>query len=134
MKRFGELLLRGIFLRCPVCGRGKLFRRVFVMYEECPVCHFHYEREAGYFSSAMAIDLIISELIVTAIILPLAANRSIPILPILLWTLPLAFILPVAFYRHSRGLWMSMDHYLHPVTGRPFPHQPDLPAEPPAEP
>jgi uncharacterized protein (DUF983 family) len=131
MGRFGELLLRGLTLHCPVCGRGKLFRSVFKMNDECPVCHFYYERESGYFSSAMAIDLVVSELIVTAVILPLAANRSIPILPILLWTLPLAFILPVAFWWHSRGLWMSIDHYLHPVTGRPFSHLPDQPTEPP---
>jgi uncharacterized protein (DUF983 family) len=121
MGRLTELFTRGILLRCPVCGRGPLFRSLFSMNKECPNCHYHYEREIGYFSSAMAIDLIISELIVTAIIVPLAANRDIPILPILLWTLPLAFILPVAFWWHSRALWMSMDHYLHPITGRYVP-------------
>jgi hypothetical protein len=99
------------------------------MYDECPVCHFHYEREVGYFSSAMAIDLVISEVIVTAIILPLAVDRSIPIMSILIWTLPLAFLLPVMFWWHSRGLWMSMDHFLHPVRGRPRPVES---GEPPA--
>lgn len=123
MVTFSEQLRRGIFLRCPVCGKGKLFRSAFSMHKQCPVCHFTYEREEGYFTSAIAIDLVISELIVTAIALPLAANPSIPIITALLWCIPLATLLPIIFYRHSRGLWMSMDHFLHPAQGSGFAHQ-----------
>jgi uncharacterized protein (DUF983 family) len=127
MATFSELLRRGIFLRCPVCSKGKLFRSAFGMHQQCPVCHFTYEREEGYFTSAIAIDLVVSELIVTAIALPLAANPSIPITLALLWCVPLAILLPVFFYRHSRSLWMSMDHFLHPVLGSGFSQQPRLP-------
>jgi uncharacterized protein (DUF983 family) len=123
MTTFSELLRRGIFLRCPVCGKGKLFRSAFGMHKQCPVCHFTYEREEGYFTSAIAIDLVVSELIVTAIALPLAANPTIPIIQALLWCIPLAILLPVIFYRHSRSLWMSMDHFLHPALGGGFAHQ-----------
>jgi len=124
MATFSELLTRGIFLRCPVCGKGKLFRSAFGMHKQCPVCHFTYEREEGYFTSAIAIDLVVSELIVTAIALPLAANPHIPIVLALVWCVPLAVLLPIIFYRHSRGLWMSMDHFLHPALGSGFSHQP----------
>jgi uncharacterized protein (DUF983 family) len=108
-------LKRGLLLRCPVCGQGHLFSGVFKMYEYCPVCDFHFEREEGYFSSAMAINLIISELAITAFAIPLAANQAIPILTILLWGAPLPILLPLLLFRHSRSLWMAMDHYLHPV-------------------
>jgi len=124
MPTFFELLTRGIFLRCPVCGKGKLFCSAFGMHKQCPVCQFTYEREEGYFTSAMAIDLVVSELIVTAIALPLAANPSIPIVVALVWCIPLAVLLPVIFYRHSRGFWMSMDHFLHPALGSGFSRQP----------
>jgi hypothetical protein len=69
----------------------------------------------GYFSSAMAINLVISELLMTAFVIPLAANQAIPILTILLWGAPLPILLPLLFFRHSRSLWMAMDHYLHPI-------------------
>ena len=108
-------LKRGLLLRCPVCGQGHLFKGVFKMNEYCPVCDFRFEREEGYFSSAMAINLIISELVITAFAIPLAANQAIPILTILLWGAPLAILLPFLLFRHSRSLWMAMDHYLHPV-------------------
>ncbi|GAC1361061.1 MAG: hypothetical protein NVS2B12_02600 [Ktedonobacteraceae bacterium] len=87
------------------------------MHEQCPYCHFTFEREEGYFTSAMAIDLVISELLVTAFALPLAANPGVPISLILLIGAPLALLLPVLFFPHSRSLWLTMDHYLHPVRG-----------------
>jgi uncharacterized protein (DUF983 family) len=136
MTTFSELLRRGLLLRCPVCGQGKLFRSAFGMHQQCPVCHFVYEREEGYFTSAIAIDLVVSELIVTAVALPLAANPSISIMTVLLWCIPLSILLPVIFYRHSRGLWMSMDHFLHPTPGSGFasqlpPPEPERPCDGP---
>lgn len=115
MNRMSLLLIRGLFLRCPVCGQGKLFSRGFKMNRQCPVCGLTFEREEGYFSSAMAINLVISELIIAAVAIPLAANLSIPLIMALLIGLPLPFLLPLIFYRHSKSLWLSMDHYFNPV-------------------
>ena len=91
------------------------------MYEECPVCHFVYDRgEVGYFSGAMALNLVISELIVAIAVVPVAImagmNPSIPVWPILVIGIPATVILPFLFYRHSRTLWMAMDHLWHPVS------------------
>jgi uncharacterized protein (DUF983 family) len=119
MGRFFDFLLRGLSLSCPVCARGKIFEGVFRMHKQCPVCDFTFEREEGYFSSAMAINLVLSELIVTAAVLPLAANPGIPVVNAILWCAPLAVLLPFLFYRHSRSLWMSMDHYMNPPRGIP---------------
>jgi uncharacterized protein (DUF983 family) len=119
MDRELMLLWRGLVLRCPVCGKGKVFRRWFKMYEQCPVCHFVYEREEGYFSGALALNLVVSELLLTVTVAPVAAmvglNPSIPLLPVLLLCAPLPIVLPLLFYRHCRTVWMSMDHMWHPV-------------------
>jgi uncharacterized protein (DUF983 family) len=115
-KRLLILLGRGLHLRCPVCGQGKLYRGWFKMYEQCPVCHFTYEREAGYFTGAMAVNLIVSELIIAAITIPLAVNQDIPLIPLILWGLTMPILFPLLFYRHTKSLWMSLDHLLHPVT------------------
>lgn len=115
MSRAIELLIRGLLLRCPVCGEGKLFRGIFTMYEYCPVCEYRYEREEGYFSSSIAINIVVSEFIVAAFTIPLAANLAIPMVPILLIGILVAILLPFVFYRHSRSLWLSMDLLLHPL-------------------
>jgi len=112
---FLTMLERGFLLRCPVCGKGKLFCGFFKMNERCPVCGLVYEREVGYFSSAMAINLIVSELLITAVVLPLAWDQQIPLLPILLWGSPLPVLLPILLYRHSRSFWLSFNHYFHPL-------------------
>lgn len=115
MNKLSMLLMRGLLLHCPVCGQGKLYCGWFKMNECCPVCGLRFEREEGYFSSAMAINLVISELIIAAVVIPLAANTSIPLWPVLLLGLPLPFILPLIFFRHSKSLWLSIDYYLNPV-------------------
>jgi uncharacterized protein (DUF983 family) len=121
MVKFSTLLKRGLLLRCPVCGRGKLFSGIFTMNKQCSYCHFTFEREEGYFSSAMAINLVVSELLVTAFALPLAADQSIPVTLILLVGIPMALILPLLFFSHSRSLWLTMDHYLHPISREELP-------------
>ena len=85
------------------------------MYDQCPVCHFTYERETGYYTGAIAVNIILSELLITAITIPLAVNQSVPFVPLLLWGLIMPVLFPLLFYRHAKSLWMSIDHMIHPV-------------------
>jgi uncharacterized protein (DUF983 family) len=115
-KRMRVLLARGLRLRCPVCGEGKLFRRWFKMYEYCPACHFKYEREEGYYTGAVAVNLVLSELLIAAITLPLAIDQNIPFIPLMVWGMIMPFLFPLLFFRHTKALWMSLDHLFHPVS------------------
>lgn len=112
--RMWILFVRGLFLRCPHCGKGKLFRRGFAMYEKCPVCGWRYEREEGYWTGAMAVNLVVSELIVAAVVIPLAAMQT-PLLPLFAIGLPATALLPILFYRHSKSFWMGIDFILNPI-------------------
>src|SRR5258708_17332129 len=98
------LLGRGLCQRCPVCGKGKIFACIFKTYERCPVCQFVYEREPGYYTGAMAVNLIISELLLAAIAIPVAASQafSIPEMAAMGVTLPI--FLPLLFYRPTKSL------------------------------
>lgn len=109
------LLSRGLRQRCPVCGKGEIFAGIFNTYERCPYCHFIYEREPGYYTGAMAVNLVVTELLIVAIAVPVAASQavSIPVMIVLGATLPI--LLPLLFYRPTKSLWMSLDHFLHPL-------------------
>lgn len=111
------LLWRALLLRCPRCGRGKLYTHGYTMYEACPVCGWRYEREEGYWTGAMAVNLVIAELIVAAIVVPLSAYVAIAHLSLLplAFLLPLPFVLPFLLYWHAKSLWMAIDFLLHPV-------------------
>ncbi len=108
------LFARAVTLRCPRCGRTKLFRHGLTMYERCAYCGWVFEREEGYWTGAMAVNLIISELIVAAVVIPLAAAQ-VPLVPLLVAGLPFAALLPILFYRHSKAFWMAFDFLLNPV-------------------
>ncbi len=111
------LLWRALLLRCPRCGEGPLYKRGYTMYEVCPVCHWRYEREEGYWTGAVAVNLVIAELVVTAVVVPLAAylaiNHQSP--APLIFLLPLPFALPLLLYWHAKSLWMAIDFMLNPV-------------------
>ena len=108
------LLKRTTLLRCPRCGRGRLFARGFRMYELCTYCSWTFEREEGYWTGAMAMNLVGTELLVAAAVIPLAAIQ-VPLVPLLAIGLPCTVVLPFAFYRHSKSYWMGLDFLLNPV-------------------
>jgi uncharacterized protein (DUF983 family) len=113
------LLGRGLRLRCPVCGKGKIFSGFFKTYERCPVCHFIYEREPGYYTGAIAVNLVVTELLIAIIAVPLAASQAVPLSVMIILGATLPVLLPLLFYRPAKGLWMGLDHYIHPVENWP---------------
>jgi uncharacterized protein (DUF983 family) len=109
-----HLLMRALRLRCPRCGKGRLFSRGFKMYERCSVCGWKFEREEGYWTGAMGINLVVTELLVTAgVVVPSALQA--PLLPLLSIGLSAAILLPILFYRHAKSFWMAVDFLIHPV-------------------
>lgn len=111
------LFLRALRLRCPRCGKGRLFRRGYTMEEHCAVCGWRFEREEGYWTGAMAVNLVVAELIVTALAVPFSAYLALThqsLVP-LVFLLPVPILLPLLLYWHSKSLWMAIDFLLHPV-------------------
>jgi uncharacterized protein (DUF983 family) len=119
------LLWRGLRLRCPNCGKGRLFHGVYAMYARCSHCGWVFEREEGYWTGAMAVNLVVTELIIAAFALPLSFILALNHGPITLFVIVgcvVAVALPFLFYRHSKSLWMSLDFILHPAEwGKPMP-------------
>jgi uncharacterized protein (DUF983 family) len=110
------LLWRGVRMRCPRCGQGKLYRRLWrlTMYDECPVCHWKYEREEGYWTGAMAVDLVVVELLVGVLIFMFNV-WGYPLLPQFIIGFAIAIICPIIFYPYAKSLWMTLDFLLHPT-------------------
>jgi len=118
MKRFWLILKRSLRLRCPRCGKGKIFLRWFKSYERCSVCGLVFEREEGFYTGAVAINLIVSELLTTAVVIPFAVwaalNPGVPFIPLVIALVPIPIILPFIFFRHTKALWIGMAYWLNP--------------------
>lgn len=111
------LFKRTLLLRCPRCGRGKQFKGWFAMYDRCSYCSWHFEREEGYWTGAMAVNLVLTEIIAAAIVIPLAVMQF---NPLILYGvgIPLIALIPLIFYRETKAIWMSFDFIINPTSLR----------------
>lgn len=102
---------RGLTKRCARCGSGRLFRRYFTMVDECPRCGLHFEREAGYWTGALAINFACSgglllALLVVLLIITIPDVNAALLLGVLV---PVAILGPAVWYPFSKTLWVAID-------------------------
>lgn len=98
----------GLIARCPRCHVGRMFAHGFTMRERCPNCGLQFERAAGEITGGMGINISLTLAIILIIAPIIGFVRSIPLVPSLLALMLFAIVFPIAFYRSSRGLWVSI--------------------------
>jgi uncharacterized protein (DUF983 family) len=108
----GRLLVRGLTRHCPRCGSGHLFRHYFTMVPDCPRCGLHFEREPGYWTGALAINIaVIFAIFAVAFVAILAFTvPDVPVGPTLAVLVPVMVLGPILFYPFSKTLWMAVDY------------------------
>ena len=121
---------RAMRLQCPVCGTRPIFvplRRVRLRrllhdwlqpLDGCTRCGYPYEREEGYFLFA-----IFGINFMAAVFVALLAYVALDIVEVFgrvdYWTVTLAVALPIPVVnflaaRHSKALWIALDHFFDP--------------------
>src|SRR5215471_16779229 len=106
--RVCRILLHGLLLRCPHCGRGHMFESLFRMRRECPVCGLVFERAAGEVTGGMVINFVVTGLVITIGSLYFGLFSRAPLSSVLLGMGAFAIVFPIVFYPVSRGLWASI--------------------------
>lgn len=101
-------LLLGLFLRCPNCGRGRMFRGLFHMEPTCPYCHVRYERQSGESIGGTLINLCVAEVLSVGGYFVTQAAFQPPVTFQLIFWISFNILFIVLFYRHARGLWVSI--------------------------
>jgi len=103
-----------LFLRCPNCRQGRLFNswiRWIEMNTKCPGCGLAFYPEAGYFVGSIYINYGAT---VAVVIVSLLVVRDIPERFQLIFFSCLAALTSLAFFRHSRSLWITVDYWINP--------------------
>jgi len=95
---------RGLRLRCPVCGKGRLFSGIFRVPEKCPACGAPYAREAGFFLGSIYINYGLTALIAAVVYPILMFNEVVPISYLNFCSFAFVVIFPLLFFRHARSL------------------------------
>ena len=106
----GQVLLRGVRLRCPRCGDGRLFSGFFAMHDQCSQCRYVFEQEQGYFVGAIYINYAATVVLGLPGFLALHAYTDMSLTRQLVVWLGFAGLFPLWFFRYSRSLWLSLAH------------------------
>jgi uncharacterized protein (DUF983 family) len=105
------MLRRGATRRCPRCGSSHLFRHWVTIVPDCPRCGLHFEREAGYWAGALAINIMLAGALfmVVFVVALVFTAPDIPVVPLLVVLVPVMVIGPIVAYPFSKTLWVAID-------------------------
>ena len=102
-------LMRGVFLRCPRCGVGPLFRGLFRMQAACPACGLSFAREPGFYLGSIYFNygftVILTGSLYAALVLAGGCSHE----AALAACLATAVVFPILFFRHARSLLLALD-------------------------
>jgi hypothetical protein len=81
------------------------------MVADCPRCGLHFEREAGYWTGAMAINVVLVGGVFTVLfVLAIALTvPDVPVVPLLAFFVPFMALGPLVAYPFSKTLWVAID-------------------------
>jgi uncharacterized protein (DUF983 family) len=113
----GTLLRRGLRLRCPVCGQGRIFTRWVRMAERCPRCQFRFCREPGEWLGSWFLNICVAQLLLVVVLVAGVAigypRPSVVGLGVAALVVTVGF--PILFFPFSRTLWVAIDLAMRPL-------------------
>src|SRR5438132_591116 len=108
-------------LRCPICGKGKLFRGYFDSPERCASCGYFFMRESGYFLPHVPIGYAFT--VLTALgswpILYYVFRVRNPVVTLSIM-IAVAVLFGIWFVRYSKVIWLAIDLTLNPPHSEDF--------------
>jgi len=108
-------------LRCPICGKGKLFQGYFDSPVRCPRCGFFFMRESGYFLPHVVIGYgftVVAALLTWPLLYYVFGVRNSAVT--LTAMVMVALLFGIWFIRYSKVLWLALDLTLHPPNAEDF--------------
>jgi uncharacterized protein (DUF983 family) len=100
-----------LFLRCPNCRSGRLFKSWFQMHERCSLCGLAFYPESGYYVGSIYVNYAAT---VAVVLVSLFVFRAVPVRFELVFFSSVAALTSLTFFRHSRSLWITIDFSINP--------------------
>jgi uncharacterized protein (DUF983 family) len=111
------MLWRGVRARCPRCGSRGWFASGFTRRERCPGCGLRIERAQGMAVGATTANTIVTFGLFGLVILvgTIATYPHLAVVPMLVASLAIALLVPIAFYRSSYTTWGAVELKMRPL-------------------
>lgn len=103
--------------RCPVCGGKKIFCSYYKLEERCPTCSYRFERESGYWVSAIIVNTAVTFALFGLFFVGtlIAMYPDVSWGPVLIIGGIVNLMFPVFFFPFSKTLLMAFDLWVHPL-------------------
>lgn len=113
-----QLIWRGLNGRCPNCGQGRIFSRLFTLYPRCGHCAIPFENQPGDFTGALHISstLVSGFAMVLGVLTMLLLKTS--IIETALIDLPIVTLFGLAAHRLIKGVWTAFMVYTQALEAR----------------
>ncbi len=111
---FGTLIRRALQLRCPACGKGKLFRGWLSMLGSCSDCGRKFDREAGYLLGSIYFNYGVTAFLVVIFYFSFYFAEAMTNRGRLLVLGVFSLLFPLWFFRYARALWIAFDEQFDP--------------------
>jgi hypothetical protein len=82
------------------------------MYKNCSVCSLSFTREGGYYVGSIYINYMMT--VLSVLVAFILVGPKIPPEHELIWWSTISLALSMAFFRHSRSLWLAIDYLIEP--------------------
>ncbi|MGI9323833.1 MAG: DUF983 domain-containing protein [Pseudomonadales bacterium] len=108
------LVQRGLRLRCPACGHGKIFRSWLTMNDPCQECGRKFDREPGYLLGSIYFNYGMTSILVVVLYFTLYLSGTMTNHQRLLALAGFSVLFPLWFFRYARSLWIAFDEHFDP--------------------
>ena len=111
------MLGRAMLRRCPWCAQpGAWFTGWFSRCDRCPRCGLRWERNPGFMTGSMTVNIIVTFGLMTAVMVTtfVATLPDLPVAPLLAVLIAIAAIVPVVIYPLTCTLWAAVELAMKP--------------------
>jgi uncharacterized protein (DUF983 family) len=114
-----RLLLRGLTLRCPRCGRRGLFAGWFRPPDPCRACGLSFNRDSDATVGWIIVNLGVTEIVFFAVGLAVLLSTwpDVPWTGLTVSAVALNALLPLALVPFSRTVWAAIELLMHRMDG-----------------
>jgi len=108
---------RAVRGRCPRCGGKGWFNGWFHRTDRCQTCGYLYDRAPGFVLGEVTMNTVVTFGLLAVVITVgiVTTYPDVPLLPVMVASVAVAIIVPIAFYPLSSTLWAAIDLKMHPL-------------------
>ena len=115
IRKVKTVLMRGLKLKCPDCGQAGIYESLLQVRHHCTHCGLIFQREQGYFTGALYVNIAVAEgsvLLAFLICMLIGVTNTDRMFAILI---AVSAIAPLLFFLHSRSFWLCFDYLIDPT-------------------